>query len=174
LRVELFANHEYSTGISLHLRPQDILVLLKRVTVGDRPWTYSGLAGDLGMSASAVHAAITRAQSARLYAEVLRTVMHPKLDETVLEPACGTGGRPPLANCHREQYTIRMKTTIDIPEELLSAVQSASNTRTKKEAVTVALEEYIRLRRSEELTALLGTFDAFMDRQELATLRGDS
>jgi Arc/MetJ family transcription regulator len=67
-----------------------------------------------------------------------------------------------------------MKTTIDIPEELLSAVQKASNTHTKKEAVTVALQEYIRLRRSEELTALLGTFEEFMDRQELETLRGDS
>jgi Arc/MetJ family transcription regulator len=67
-----------------------------------------------------------------------------------------------------------MKTTIDIPEELLAAVQSASKTHTKKEAVTVALEEYLRLRRSQELTALLGTFDAFMDRQELDTLRGES
>ncbi|MEX2444745.1 MAG: type II toxin-antitoxin system VapB family antitoxin [Alkalispirochaeta sp.] len=67
-----------------------------------------------------------------------------------------------------------MKTTIDIPEELLSAVQSASKTRTKKEAITVALEEYLRLQRSKELTALLGTFDAFIDRQELDALRGDS
>jgi hypothetical protein len=33
------------------------------------------------MSASEVHAAITRAQSARLYADVLRTVMHPNLFE---------------------------------------------------------------------------------------------
>ncbi len=67
-----------------------------------------------------------------------------------------------------------MKTTIDIPDELLSAVQIASKTHTKKEAVTVALEEYLRVRRSEELTSLLGTFDAFMDRKELDTLRGNS
>lgn len=67
-----------------------------------------------------------------------------------------------------------MKTTIDISEELLDAVQSASKTHTKKEAVTVALQEYLRLRRSEELTALLGTFDAFIDRQELDTLRENS
>jgi Arc/MetJ family transcription regulator len=67
-----------------------------------------------------------------------------------------------------------MKTTIDIPEELLNAVKIASNTRTKKEAVTVALQEYVRLRRSEELASLLGTFDDFMDRKELDALRGNS
>jgi Arc/MetJ family transcription regulator len=67
-----------------------------------------------------------------------------------------------------------MKTTIDIPEELLTAVKIASNTRTKKEAVTVALQEYVRLRRSEELSSLLGTFDDFMDRKELDALRGNS
>ena len=71
-------------------------------------------------------------------------------------------------------YVIRMKTTIDIPESLLSAVQIASKARTKKEAVTVALEEYVRLRRSEELASLLGTFDDFMDRKELDALRGNS
>jgi Arc/MetJ family transcription regulator len=67
-----------------------------------------------------------------------------------------------------------MKTTIDIPEELISAVQIASNKRTKKEAITVALEEYVRVRRSEELTALLGTFEEFMDQKDFESLRGDS
>ena len=67
--------------MSLNLKPQDVLVLLKLVAIGDRTWTYSGLAGELSMSASEVHAAITRTQSARLYADVLRTVMHPNLFE---------------------------------------------------------------------------------------------
>ena len=67
-----------------------------------------------------------------------------------------------------------MKTTIDIPEDLLEAVQSASHSRTKREAVTVALQEYVRVHRSKELTKLLGTFESFMDRRELETLRGDS
>ena len=82
--------------------------------------------------------------------------------------------RFPLESHPSQQYSVSMKTTIDIPEELLNAVQTASNTHTKKEAVTVALQEYLRLRRSEELTSLLGTFDAFIDRQELETLRGNS
>ena len=80
----------------------------------------------------------------------------------------------PVANFPYKQYTLRMKTTIDIPEELLSAVQIASKKRTKREAVTVALEEYIRVRRSQELVTLLGTFGEFMDQEELETLRGDS
>ena len=67
-----------------------------------------------------------------------------------------------------------MKTAIDIPEDLLSAVQTASKKRTKKEAVTVALEEFVRIRRSEELTALLGTLEDFMDQNDLENQRGDT
>ena len=67
-----------------------------------------------------------------------------------------------------------MKTTIDIPEDLLAAVQIASKKRTRKEAVTVALEEFLRIRRSEELKDLLGTFEDFMDQDDLEKLRGDT
>ncbi|MEX2443587.1 MAG: hypothetical protein WD492_08280 [Alkalispirochaeta sp.] len=44
--------------MSLHLKPQDVVVLLKLVALGERRWTYSELAGELGMSASEVHGAI--------------------------------------------------------------------------------------------------------------------
>ena len=64
-----------------HLKPQDVVVLLKLVAIGDRSWTYSELAKELGMSSSEVHAAISRAQTARLYADVLHSVMHPNLLE---------------------------------------------------------------------------------------------
>lgn len=67
--------------MSTNLKPQDVLVLLKLVAIGKQPWTYAGLAGELGMSASEVHSAIVRAQAARLYAEVIRTVLHPNLLE---------------------------------------------------------------------------------------------
>ena len=43
------------------LKPQDVLVLLKLVALGDEPWTYASLALDLEMSASQVHSAIQRA-----------------------------------------------------------------------------------------------------------------
>jgi len=43
------------------LKSQDILVLLKLVTQHDEAWTYDGLAGELDLSPSQVHAAIRRA-----------------------------------------------------------------------------------------------------------------
>lgn len=48
------------------LKPQDILFLLKLVAIGEKPWSYNGLAIELGMSPSEVHAAAKRALVARL------------------------------------------------------------------------------------------------------------
>ena len=48
------------------LKPQDILVLLKLVALGQRPWSYSGLAVSLGMSPSQLHSAVRRALAAQL------------------------------------------------------------------------------------------------------------
>jgi hypothetical protein len=48
------------------LKPQDLLVLLKLVALGSRNWSYAGMAVDLGMSPSEVHAALKRAVKARL------------------------------------------------------------------------------------------------------------
>ena len=49
------------------LKPQDIVILLKLVTLGNRPWSYSALALELGMSPSEVHSGIRRAAAARLF-----------------------------------------------------------------------------------------------------------
>ncbi len=43
------------------LKSQDILVLLKLVTKRDERWTYNGLAAELELSPSQVHAAVRRA-----------------------------------------------------------------------------------------------------------------
>jgi len=48
------------------LKPQDVLVALKLVVIGDKDWTYNKLALDLSMSSSEVHAAIKRALAAGL------------------------------------------------------------------------------------------------------------
>ncbi|MBN1379996.1 MAG: hypothetical protein JXA04_12265 [Gammaproteobacteria bacterium] len=48
------------------LKPQDILVLLKLVAIGQQPWTYNQLSFELGMSPSEVHGAIKRALAAGL------------------------------------------------------------------------------------------------------------
>ena len=64
-----------------------------------------------------------------------------------------------------------METSIEISEELLRDVKELSKSRTNKEAVTTALEEYLRIRRSAALTEILGTFSDFMDRNELERSR---
>jgi predicted nucleotidyltransferase len=48
------------------LKPQDVLVLLKLVALNGEPWTYKGLAVELGMSPAEVHAAVKRALVAQL------------------------------------------------------------------------------------------------------------
>jgi len=50
----------------INLKPQDVLVLLKMVVLGDRPWSYAWLAVQLGMSPSQLHAAVKRAVAAQL------------------------------------------------------------------------------------------------------------
>lgn len=49
------------------LKPQDIVILLKLTILGNRTWSYSGLALELGMSPSEVHSGIRRAAAARLF-----------------------------------------------------------------------------------------------------------
>jgi hypothetical protein len=49
------------------LKPQDIVILLKLVTLGNRPWSYSTLAHELFMSPSEVHSGIKRAAASRLF-----------------------------------------------------------------------------------------------------------
>ena len=48
------------------LKPQDILVMLKLVALGQRPWSYAWLAVNLGMSPSQLHSAVRRALAAQL------------------------------------------------------------------------------------------------------------
>jgi predicted nucleotidyltransferase len=48
------------------LKSQDVVILLKLIALGRRPWTYQQLAVDLSISQSEVHAGIKRAVAARL------------------------------------------------------------------------------------------------------------
>jgi predicted nucleotidyltransferase len=52
--------------MAVNLKPQDVLFLLKLVAQGKKPWSFSRMAVDLGMSPSEVHAAARRAVFARL------------------------------------------------------------------------------------------------------------
>lgn len=59
-----------------------------------------------------------------------------------------------------------MKTTIDIPDELLSSLFKISGAKTKRDAVLIALEDYTRRQTVAELVASFGTWDV-MDNDEL-------
>lgn len=48
------------------LRPQDVFILLKLITLEGKGWSYASLAQDLFMSPSEVHAGMKRAIAARL------------------------------------------------------------------------------------------------------------
>jgi hypothetical protein len=50
----------------MNLKPQDFLVALKLVALGEQHWTYARLAHELGLSASECHAAVQRGLAAGL------------------------------------------------------------------------------------------------------------
>ena len=51
------------------IKPQDILFLLKLISMGENPWAYNSLAIELNMSPSEVHAAAKRSLRAKLAVE---------------------------------------------------------------------------------------------------------
>ena len=51
------------------LKPQDVVILLKLVSMGPVPWTYQRLASDLSISQSEAHAGVKRAVAARLLSD---------------------------------------------------------------------------------------------------------
>jgi Arc/MetJ family transcription regulator len=64
-----------------------------------------------------------------------------------------------------------MKTTIDIPDDLLKKVMKLSGASTKRQAVLTALVEFNRWHRLEKARALLGTFKNMMTLEELREVR---
>jgi Arc/MetJ family transcription regulator len=57
-----------------------------------------------------------------------------------------------------------MRTTVDIPDELLDRACRAANLRTRREAILAGLEELIRKSQREELRHLAGPVDLDIDR----------
>lgn len=74
---------QFANILSLVLKPQDAVVLLKLVVTGER-WTYPSLAESLGMSASEVHAAVARAKQSGLYDEHRRMPNNKALAEFIV------------------------------------------------------------------------------------------
>lgn len=65
-----------------------------------------------------------------------------------------------------------MKTTIDIPENLLDEAMKFTGAKTKREAVVTAVERFNRLKRLERLNARVrGQFKDFMTQADLKRMR---
>jgi Arc/MetJ family transcription regulator len=55
--------------------------------------------------------------------------------------------------------TLHMATNLAIDDKLIEEARRTGGHRTKKEAVTTALEEYIRRHKQQKILAAFGTFD---------------
>ena len=64
-----------------------------------------------------------------------------------------------------------MKTTIDIPDDMLMELIDNTHADTKKQAILTAIEDYNRRKRMATVDDIIGTFAQFMDEGELDTLR---
>jgi len=62
-----------------------------------------------------------------------------------------------------------MRTTVDIPEELIAEAMALTNSKTKNQLIKEVLEAYIKRIKRKRLIALKGTLDFDID---LDTLRG--
>ena len=66
-----------------------------------------------------------------------------------------------------------MKTTVDITDNILKEVIFYSKAKTQKRAILTAMEEYIRLRKSEKIAEQLGQFENFFSSSDLKKMRED-
>ena len=66
-----------------------------------------------------------------------------------------------------------MRTTIDIDKRLLQEAMKLANVKTQRKAVSLALQELIRIKRLERLASRAGTFDIALSRNELNRMRRD-
>lgn len=64
-----------------------------------------------------------------------------------------------------------MKTTVDLPAEELKEAMEHTGSRTKKDAVVIALTEFNRRRRLQRLAERFGTLDGFMTQDDLRRMR---
>ncbi len=65
-----------------------------------------------------------------------------------------------------------MKTTVDIPQNMLEEAMRYAKAKTKREAIVAAVADYNRRKRMARLARHLGTCRGLMSPEELAELRG--
>ena len=66
-----------------------------------------------------------------------------------------------------------MRSTLEIPDNLMSDAQALSGLRTKKETVIAALDEFVRKRRLDGLRARLGRGNFDLTHEDLERMRAD-
>ncbi|MBT9163274.1 MAG: hypothetical protein DDT24_00179 [Chloroflexi bacterium] len=66
-----------------------------------------------------------------------------------------------------------MRTLIDIKDGLIEDLLKETQARTKKEAITTAIEAYLNLKRREKLISLAGNYDFGYTPQDLEKMRAD-
>jgi len=71
----------------MQLKPQDFLVALKLVALGEQRWTYASLAHELGLSASEAHACVKRGLQAGLLVDAALLAPPPEVQPGVQEAA---------------------------------------------------------------------------------------
>lgn len=65
-----------------------------------------------------------------------------------------------------------MRTTFEIDEKLIDEVMKISKAKTKKGAIVIALKEYLKAKRRQELKDMIGTYDEFdLSLEELEKMR---
>lgn len=60
-----------------------------------------------------------------------------------------------------------MRTTIDLPESLLDEVQRTTNASTRRDALIIALEDYLRRQRRNRVITAAGSMDIELDARKL-------
>ncbi len=66
-----------------------------------------------------------------------------------------------------------MRTTVDLPADLMATALELSPARTKREVLTTALEEYVKQLLREELRRKRGTDFLDMTHEDLERMRAD-
>lgn len=64
-----------------------------------------------------------------------------------------------------------MRTTLNIDDQVFTNLMQVTNARTKTEAIRIALSDYVRLKRKEQLIALRGKLEIEDNWQALRSLK---
>ena len=68
-----------------------------------------------------------------------------------------------------------MRITLDIDAEFLEELVKTTGAPTKKKAIEIALKEFLRAKRREELSKLIGNYEEFgLSLKDLEKMRVDS